>query len=145
MGKIPWRRTWQPTPGFLPGKSHGQRSLVGYSPWGSQKRQLNNNKDWCKNDVLQWSKRGLCASEKLRSSSFPWFSGTNNACFVNDVGIGSVHICTLYIFVHCNQYFYQHFLFMAKLTRKYMVPMYPRPSDCIHDHLCCTVPRDTFV
>ena len=32
-----WRRTWQPTPVFLPGKSHGQRSLVGYSPWGLQK------------------------------------------------------------------------------------------------------------
>ena len=31
--KIPWRRTWQPTPVFLPGKSHGQRSLVGYSSW----------------------------------------------------------------------------------------------------------------
>ena len=32
--KIPWRRKWQPTSVFLPGKSHGQRSLVGYSPWG---------------------------------------------------------------------------------------------------------------
>ena len=32
--KISWRRKWQPTPVFLPGKSHGQRSLVGYSPWG---------------------------------------------------------------------------------------------------------------
>ena len=32
--KIPWRRKWQPTPVFLPGDSHGQRSLVGYSPWG---------------------------------------------------------------------------------------------------------------
>ena len=32
VGKIPWRRKWQPTPAFLPGKSHGQRSLVGYSP-----------------------------------------------------------------------------------------------------------------
>ena len=31
--KIPWRRKWQPTPLFLPGESHGQRSLVGYSPW----------------------------------------------------------------------------------------------------------------
>ena len=30
--KIPWRRKWQPTLVFLPGKSHGQRSLVGYSP-----------------------------------------------------------------------------------------------------------------
>ena len=35
--KIPWRRKWQPTPIFLPGKSHGQRSLAGYSPWGSQR------------------------------------------------------------------------------------------------------------
>ena len=32
--KTPWRRAWQPTPVFLPGESHGQRSLAGYSPWG---------------------------------------------------------------------------------------------------------------
>src|SRR5574340_1103377 len=34
MGKIPWRREWLLTPVFLPGESHGQRSLAGYSPWG---------------------------------------------------------------------------------------------------------------
>ena len=34
VGKIPWRRKWQPTAVFLPGKSGGFRSLVGYSPWG---------------------------------------------------------------------------------------------------------------
>ena len=34
--KIPWRRKWQPTPVFLPGESYGQRTLVGYSPWGHQ-------------------------------------------------------------------------------------------------------------
>ena len=32
--KISWRRAWQPTPEFLPGESHGQRSLAGYNPWG---------------------------------------------------------------------------------------------------------------
>ena len=32
--KIPWRREWPPTPVFLPGESHRQRSLAGYSPWG---------------------------------------------------------------------------------------------------------------
>ena len=37
--KMPWRRKWQPTPVFLPGEFHGQRSLVGYSPWGH--RELN--------------------------------------------------------------------------------------------------------
>ena len=34
VGKIPWRWGWQPTPVFLPGESHGQRSLAGYSPRG---------------------------------------------------------------------------------------------------------------
>ena len=34
VGKIPWRRKWQPTPVLLPGESHGGRSLVSYSPWG---------------------------------------------------------------------------------------------------------------
>ena len=33
-GKMPWSRKWQLTPIFLPGEFHGQRSLVGYSPWG---------------------------------------------------------------------------------------------------------------
>ena len=31
---LPWRREWQPIPVFLPGETHGQRSLAGYSPWG---------------------------------------------------------------------------------------------------------------
>ena len=35
--KILWRRAWQPTPVFLPGKSHGQRSLMGFSPGGHRK------------------------------------------------------------------------------------------------------------
>ena len=36
--KIPWRRKWQLTPVFLPGESHGQRSLLGYRPWGCKER-----------------------------------------------------------------------------------------------------------
>ena len=39
VGKIPWRRAWQPSPVFLPGESRGQRSLVGYSPWGRMESQ----------------------------------------------------------------------------------------------------------
>ena len=34
LGRFPRRRKWQPTPVLLPGKSHGWRSMVGYSPWG---------------------------------------------------------------------------------------------------------------
>jgi len=36
----PWRRKWEPTPVFLPGESHGQRSLVGYSPWGREELDM---------------------------------------------------------------------------------------------------------
>ena len=38
--KTPWRRKWQPTPVFLPGKSHGQRSLEGYSAWGHKELDM---------------------------------------------------------------------------------------------------------
>ena len=48
VGKIPWSRKWQPTPVFLPEKSHGQRSLVGYSPLDQKEldttERLNNKK-----------------------------------------------------------------------------------------------------
>ena len=40
VGKIPWRRKWQPTLVFLPGESHGQRSLVGYSPYGHKESDM---------------------------------------------------------------------------------------------------------
>ena len=43
--KIPWSRKWQSTPVFLPGKSQGQRSLVGYHPWG-HKRAGHDFSDW---------------------------------------------------------------------------------------------------
>ena len=38
--KIPWRRAWQPTPVFLPGECHGQRSLESYSPWGHKELDM---------------------------------------------------------------------------------------------------------
>ena len=40
VGKIPCRRAWQPTPVFLPGESHGQRSLTGYSPQGHKETDM---------------------------------------------------------------------------------------------------------
>ena len=40
VGKIPWRRKWQSTPVFLPGESHGERSLVGYGPWGCKESDM---------------------------------------------------------------------------------------------------------
>ena len=40
VGKILWSRKWQPTPVFLPGKFHGQRSLEGYKPWGHKELDM---------------------------------------------------------------------------------------------------------
>ena len=39
-GRFPWRRACQPSPVFLPGESHGQRSLAGYSPWGCKELDM---------------------------------------------------------------------------------------------------------
>ena len=57
-GKIPWRRKWQPTPVFLPGEFNGQRSLVGYSPWGHRE-----------SDTTKWQTLSLCFS--FIKCSFP--------------------------------------------------------------------------
>ena len=54
--KIPWSRKWPPTPIFLPGKFHGQKSLVGYSPWGH--KELDTTEHLCTHMQLsqaQWS------------------------------------------------------------------------------------------
>ena len=40
VGKIPWRREWQPLDSPMPGESHGQRSLVGYSPWDQKELDM---------------------------------------------------------------------------------------------------------
>ena len=45
--KIPWRRKWQPTPVLLLGKSHGQKSLIGYSPWGRKESHMTEQLHLC--------------------------------------------------------------------------------------------------
>ena len=40
VGKIPWRKEWQPTPVILPGESHGQRRLMDYSSWGGEELDM---------------------------------------------------------------------------------------------------------
>ena len=65
VGKIPWRRSWQPSPVFLPGEFHGQRSLVGYSLWGFKEL-----------DVTLWLTYTGCIFYL-----FPrWFSSKESVC-----------------------------------------------------------------
>ena len=54
--KIRWRRKWQPTPVFLPGKSHGQRCLAGYSPWDRKRvgHDLTTKQQWQEPSMLKF-------------------------------------------------------------------------------------------
>ena len=63
--KIPWRKKWEPAPVFLPGKSHGQRSLVGYSPWGH--KTVGHNVD----TKQRWSFKILLSTMDGEECSFP--------------------------------------------------------------------------
>ena len=66
VGKIPWRRKWQPTSVFLPGKSHGERNLVGYSPWAHKK-----------SDTIEGlSTHTISFTEKRKNSSLKWRWGS---------------------------------------------------------------------
>ena len=44
LGRSLWRREWQPTPVFLPGGSHGRRSLAGYCAWGHRESNMTSSK-----------------------------------------------------------------------------------------------------
>ena len=49
---MPWRREWQPIPVFLPGEFHGQRSPVGYSPWGRKESDMTEQQTLCITDLI---------------------------------------------------------------------------------------------
>ena len=54
VGKIPWRREWQPTPVFLPREFHGQRRLAGYSPWGPKESDTTERLHFHFLRLVQW-------------------------------------------------------------------------------------------
>ena len=89
VGKIPWRRTWQPTPVFLPGESHPQRSLAAYSLW-----VLRVGHDWVTKHTAQFTTRGVGAFpplQSLLSGSLPSSTEPFSCC---------EHLPTKYIFAH---------------------------------------------
>ena len=52
--KIPWRKKWQPTLVFFPGKFHRQRSLMGYSPWGLKESDMTEFTSKQVNGIIKW-------------------------------------------------------------------------------------------
>ena len=71
VGKIPWRRKWQPTPVFLPGKSHREKSLAGYSQWGRTESDTTEVTQHARN-VLEGLLRKWQIQRQENPQSFPW-------------------------------------------------------------------------
>ena len=108
VGMIPWRRAWQPTSAFLPGKFHGQGSLAGYSPWGCKEsdttEQLSPHtriscNNWCVNRSV------MSDSLQFHGHRSPWNSPDKNT------GVGC-HSLLQGIFpdqglLHCRQIVYR--------------------------------------
>ena len=78
-----WRSTWQPTPALVPGKSHGRRGLVGFSPWGCEE-----------SDTTEWLHFHFHALEKemaTLSSVFAWrIPGTGEPGGLPSMGLHKV-------------------------------------------------------
>ena len=77
FGKIPWRRKWQVTPEFLPGKFHGQRNLVGH---GSRDHKEVNPKQF---SVIQDNECISCAFKEIRRTVFTcWYFLPDTVCYL---------------------------------------------------------------
>ena len=78
--KIPWRRAWQPSPVFLPGESHGQRSLAGYSPWDCRIRHGWSDRASMHSAFYVGGFPSTTKSETLKSSQCPGGDGPLCLC-----------------------------------------------------------------
>ena len=67
LGRFPWKRKWQPTSVFLPGKFHGQGSLAGYSPWGPRVgHDRASRHDVCPNELKLGSSSLIAIKQKTK-------------------------------------------------------------------------------
>ena len=96
VGKILWRRKWQSTPVLLPGKSHGQRSLVGYSPWGREESDTT--------DRLHVHVHVYALHDQWEASSLPWCPciSTPSISQPRELRVFLVYSCSLPISIKVN-------------------------------------------
>ena len=85
--KIPRRGAWQPAPVFLPGKSHGQSSLLGYSPWGHNELDMTKATKHAHTWVEQ--RRPAGNTNRLRAEALSWIgaSGAGDGCLAGGEGL----------------------------------------------------------
>ena len=92
----PWRRKWQPIPVVLPGKSYGQRSLVGYCPWGHKESDMI---EWPKDldlDILDTSlalhSQGFSVADSSLTARLPDIEKLVHKCLLNEWMDGWIHM-----------------------------------------------------
>ena len=100
--KIPWRRKWQPTPIYLPGKFHAQKSLVGYSPWGcteldTNERLNNNNSNNGKNLLGCFHSLKVHQTLLLLYSSSSWNQMRHILFYI--IGVASSCFCPIEVMI----------------------------------------------
>ena len=102
VGKIPWRRKWQPTPVLLPGESHGGRSLVCCSPWGHKESDMTERLHFTSDSYLYIFQKVVITCFCLHFS-FPYFYNIIEASFS-------------YQFINFKNHLYIHFFMTHLLT-----------------------------
>ena len=78
--EAPWRREWQPTPVFLPGEVHGQRSLVGYSPWGCKESDRTERLTLSLSFLFDVKHFKMCLNKKIETLKEKSFSKKTRGC-----------------------------------------------------------------
>ena len=86
-----WRRKWQPTPIFLPGDNHGQKSLLGYSPWGHKESDMT---EW----LTQWSNNN--SSNVLSPCQFHILCNSFSTVTAIEIRLPSAFIYTWFLLSH---------------------------------------------
>ena len=88
---MPWRRQWQPTPVFLPGEFHGQRSLVAYSPWGPKESDMTEQLTHCVTAPITHWHRNWDTSWPVKK--WAWFSPAIGGLYL----LPQVTLCEPYV------------------------------------------------
>ena len=86
FGKIPWMREWQPTPVFWLGKSHGQRNLLDYSPWGHKPSDMTEETEHTHTHTYTHTHTHISPSQCLLFVSMDLFClNINNLKYADDI------------------------------------------------------------
>ena len=84
VGSIPRKRAWQPTPVFSPGESHGQRSLMGHSPWGRMESDTSEiSVHACKDGAVEKGSHINDSVQVLQIRDFSFYGGHDSTIIVS--------------------------------------------------------------